>query len=193
MTHHISKSQLEAFSMGYKVNLINSLPGVKSVNLIGTKSESGHENVAIFSTVIHIGSNPALLGFIHRPIGEYGHTLKNILATNYYTINNVPIDITNKADSTSAKLAQDQSEFDYSGLTPMFESEFYAPYVAECPVRIGLALREVHPLLNGTSLVIGEVVEVHINENILTEDGTIDISKSKIAGVIAVATYCSVI
>ena len=47
----------------YRINLINSCSGYKSANLIGTKSVDGITNVAIFSSVTHIGSNPALLGF----------------------------------------------------------------------------------------------------------------------------------
>ena len=53
-----------------RLNLINSLSGVKPANLIGTKDQNGNENLAIFSSVVHLGSNPALLGFILRPQGE---------------------------------------------------------------------------------------------------------------------------
>jgi flavin reductase (DIM6/NTAB) family NADH-FMN oxidoreductase RutF len=42
-------------------NLINSCTGYKSANLIATKSEDGAVNVAIFSSITHLGSNPALI------------------------------------------------------------------------------------------------------------------------------------
>jgi flavin reductase (DIM6/NTAB) family NADH-FMN oxidoreductase RutF len=50
-----------------RLNLINSCTGYKSANLIATKSEDGAVNVAIFSSITHLGSNPALIGFIVRP------------------------------------------------------------------------------------------------------------------------------
>jgi hypothetical protein len=50
----------------YRINLINSSSGFKSANLIATKSKEGISNVAVFSSVIHLGSNPPLLGFLTR-------------------------------------------------------------------------------------------------------------------------------
>ena len=50
-----------------RLNLINSITGVKPSNLIGTKSKDGFSNLAIFSSVVHLGSKPPLIGFITRP------------------------------------------------------------------------------------------------------------------------------
>ena len=50
-----------------RLKLINSISGIKSANLIGTKSLTGVTNLCIISSVTHIGSNPALIGFICRP------------------------------------------------------------------------------------------------------------------------------
>lgn len=50
----------------FKINLINSCSGFKSANLLGTISDEGVSNVAVFSSVIHLGSNPPTLGFILR-------------------------------------------------------------------------------------------------------------------------------
>jgi hypothetical protein len=41
-----------------RLNLINSCTGYKSANLIATKSVDGAVNVAIFSSITHLGSNP---------------------------------------------------------------------------------------------------------------------------------------
>ena len=65
---YISNEELENLHHIYRINLINSSSGYKSANLIGTKSSNGIENVAVFSSVTHIGSNPPLLGFFCRPI-----------------------------------------------------------------------------------------------------------------------------
>ena len=61
---------------------INSLTGFKSASLIGTIDNNKKTNLSIFSSVFHLGSNPALVGFINRPDSVERHTLENILQTN---------------------------------------------------------------------------------------------------------------
>ena len=62
----------------YRINLVNSSSGFKSANLIATKNKEGISNVAVFSSVIHLGSNPPLLGFVTRPTTVPRNTYKNI-------------------------------------------------------------------------------------------------------------------
>ena len=62
-----SKKEILDSDKEYRINLINSITGIKPANLISTISKSGIPNVAIFSSVIHLGSNPPLIGFILRP------------------------------------------------------------------------------------------------------------------------------
>ena len=55
--------QIEKLEKIYRVNLMNSCSGYKSANLIGTISNNGQYNLAVFSSIVHLGSNPPLLGF----------------------------------------------------------------------------------------------------------------------------------
>ena len=64
---YLTKSDFYKMEIIFRINLINSSTGYKSANLIGTKSKSGIENLAVFSSVTHLGSNPAVLGYILRP------------------------------------------------------------------------------------------------------------------------------
>ena len=87
---YYSKEDIQNTSRVKRLNLINSVTGVKPANLIGTISESGVSNLAIFSSVVHLGSNPALLGFIMRPRHEVRRdTYDNILFSNCFTVNQV--------------------------------------------------------------------------------------------------------
>ena len=61
-----------------RLNLINSCTGYKSANLIATKSKDGISNVALFSSVTHIGSNPPMISFITRPLTVKRDTYTNI-------------------------------------------------------------------------------------------------------------------
>ena len=74
-----SKQDIESLDRITKLKIINSVTGVKPANLIGTINKESQSNSAIFSSLVHLGSSPALLGFITRPqTTEVGHTLNNI-------------------------------------------------------------------------------------------------------------------
>ena len=99
-----------------RIRLINAASGIKPANLIGTIDNQGNTNLAIFSSVTHIGSNPPLLGLIMRPIGEIPrHTYSNINENGYYTINHIHPGFTDKAHYTSAIFKKEISEFDRCG------------------------------------------------------------------------------
>ena len=64
---HFDEEQIENLDKIFRINLINSCSGYKSANLIGTISDKGVKNLAVFSSITHLGSNPPLLGFFLRP------------------------------------------------------------------------------------------------------------------------------
>ncbi|MBX2969214.1 MAG: hypothetical protein KF803_07565 [Cyclobacteriaceae bacterium] len=61
----ISASEISSWSRFYRGNFINSLSGFKPVSLIGTISETGQTNLAIFSNIVHLGADPALVGYVN--------------------------------------------------------------------------------------------------------------------------------
>ena len=114
---HFAKADIDQWDKYFKINLINSLSGVRPACLIGTASASGKTNVAIFNSVMHIGADPALIGFFMRPITVERHTHANIKETGSFTINHFCPGDTQKAHHTSAKFRSDISEFEACGLT----------------------------------------------------------------------------
>ena len=177
-TIYLSKDKIAAMDKKYRASLINSLSGFKSVSLIGTINKNKKENLAIFSSVVHIGSDPALIGFIQRPHSVERHTLENILETSFYTINHISKSIYKQAHQTATRYEKNSSEFTEVGLTPEFRENFIAPYVLESSVKYGLEFVErVDLKINDTILIIGQVVEILIPENLITEDGYLDIEK----------------
>ena len=167
----------------YRANFINSITGYKPGNLIGTINEQGITNVAIFSSVVHLGADPALIAFVQRPLTETSHTFKNILNTEVYTINHIHQSFTENAHYTSAKFADGISEFETCGLQPQFIENFAAPFVQQSVIKIGMKLVEMIPIThNNTTLIIGSVQQVIIEDGLLEEDGTINLAA---AGTIA--------
>jgi flavin reductase (DIM6/NTAB) family NADH-FMN oxidoreductase RutF len=166
----------------YKINLINSCAGYKSANLIATKATDNQTNVAIFSSVTHIGSAPPLLGFFLRPTTVLRNTYENIMETGYYTINHIHQKILKDAHHTSAKYEKHISEFDVTDLETDYRDDFYAPFVKNCPVQLAMKYVETYDIkANNTKLVIGEIQGLYIIENLLEKDGFINLSKGAIA------------
>ena len=104
-----SGKEIEDMERIKRLNLINSITGISPANLIGTISNDSIENLSIFSSVIHIGSNPALLGFILRPTKENRRdTYENIIETNKFTINHIHSDMIQKSHYTSVKFKKNE-------------------------------------------------------------------------------------
>ncbi|MFY7844791.1 flavin reductase family protein [Chryseobacterium gambrini] len=179
MLIHFTNQQIAETEERKRTALVNSLSGFKSLNLIGTVNKYGQTNLAVFNSVMHIGANPPLMGFISRPDSVERHTLENIQQTGYYTINHVNKDIFEKAHQTSARYKREQSEFDASGLTAEYKNNFSAPFVQESSIQIGLILKEIVSVKsNGTHLIVGEITDLYFPEEIWDETGILDVEKA---------------
>lgn len=188
---HYTKNAILQMDRVQRIKFINAVSGLKAANLIGTINEKGITNTAIFSSVMHLGSDPALMGFILRPTGDVPrHTYENILTNGSYTINHVHTDMIKQAHYTSAKFDASESEFKFCGLTEEFVADIKAPFVKESHLKIALRYAESLPIeRNGTILVIGEIEHLIIPENAIGTDDDIDLSKIDTAGISGLNTY----
>lgn len=188
---HLTKEDIQNTEKIKRLNIINSITGIKPANLIGTISNDGKTNLAIFSSVIHLGSNPALIGFILRPDRDAGqHTFDNIKENGVYTINHIHESFIEQAHYTSAKFGRDESEFDKCALTEEFIADHKAPFVKESTVKLGMKIVQTIPIeLNGTVLIIGEVEHLIIPDAAMDDQGQIDLSKPNNVGISGLNTY----
>ena len=183
---------IKSMSKIFRLNLINSITGIKPANLIGTKSKDNLENLAIFSSVVHLGSNPALLGMISRPQhNKLKDTYANIKETGYYTINHVSSNFIKKAHYTSAELSRAISEFEVMNLNPEYLQSFYAPFVNQSRVKIGMKYIQSLDLPNGCILIIGEVQLIQLPENSINTSGQINLEEHEAVGISGLDTYYS--
>jgi flavin reductase (DIM6/NTAB) family NADH-FMN oxidoreductase RutF len=168
-------SILEAESF-FRRDLINSLSGYKSLNLIGTRNKDGKTNLSPFSQVFHIGASPPLVGILFRPNSVARHTLENILDTGYFTLNHVTEEFFRQAHQTAARY--EESEFEATGIEKIDKEGFFAPFVAISPVQVGCKLVESQTLqVNGTVLVIASIELLFVDEEGLRSDGSLDLNK----------------
>ncbi|MGB6036336.1 MAG: flavin reductase [Cryomorphaceae bacterium] len=180
---------IEEMDKRFRANFINSISGFKSANLIGTIDPDGRTNLAVFSSVVHIGANPPLIGFIMRPVSVQRHTYENILSKNFYTINALPFAMKEDGHKSSAKFPAGESEFDKTSFTAELNG-FGVPSVVESPISLTCELRSDQQLeVNQTRLIIGEVKEVKLNEAFLQSDGFYDLTKAEVAVISGMDSY----
>ncbi|MET4075502.1 flavin reductase [Hymenobacter sp. UYCo722] len=190
---HLTAADIAGFDKIYRLNLVNGLPGFKPANLVGTAAPDGRTNLAVFSSALHLGSDPALLGIVTRPTTVPRHTYANLKASGCYTLNHVPEALAAQAHYTSANFPDEVSEFDACGFTAEFRDDFPAPYVAESTLSIGLRLLEEHHISNGTVLLVGTVAHVYLRDELLRPDGTLDLAAAGTAAISGLDGYHAVL
>ncbi len=188
---HISRDEISQMEKIERLNLINSCTGYKSANLIATKSVDGNSNVAIFSSVTHLGSNPALIGFIMRPTTVPRDTYKNIMATGFFTVNHITADMIVDAHHTSANYEMGISEFDKTNLEEEYKNEIEIPFVKGSPVQLYCKyVNEYYIKENDTIHVIASIENLFFDENLQHEDGWLQIDKGNVIALNGLDGYC---
>lgn len=174
----ISGNDLNNLDKRYRTTLINSLAGIRQVALVGTMDRNRQSNLSIINSVIHLGAEPSLFGYVSRPHIVERHTLENILETKHYTFNFVTQHFIKNAHQTSARYPKNQSEFKECGFQEeIFENQFV--FVKEASVKIGMKfLEKITIKQNNTDLVIGEIQNVFIEHSRLEKEGFINLENT---------------
>ncbi|MFD0990263.1 flavin reductase family protein [Mariniflexile jejuense] len=155
----------------------------RPIALASTLDSDGNANLSPFSFFNVFSANPPILVFSPaRRVNNNTtkHTLDNVIATKEVVINVVNFDMVHQASLSSTEYPHGVNEFDKTGLT-MLASDIVKPFrVAESPVQIECKVNEIIAL--GTeggagNLVICEVVKLHIDDDVLNEDGSINQQK----------------
>ena len=183
----ITERQIGEWDKYKRVNFFNQLSGVRTPFLIGTRSNDDIDNLAIFNSVVHIGANPPLLGFIMRPTTVERHTYSNIKSTKLLSMNLIHEEILEKAHQTSAKYPIEESEFEAVG--SVLRGLKSVPYVEESNVSLHLEFVEEHKIKNGTILLVCEIKKVLINAKYWSDQEDLDFSKMNVVGVSGLYNY----
>lgn len=171
--------EIKTWERFYRANFINCLTGFKPVSLVGSISSVGVPNLSIISSIVHLGADPALIGYINRPVAAAPDTITNIEHTKCFTINHINESFLHQAHQCSAKYSPEVNEFEVTGLTERYEEGIIAPFVKEALVSYEMELVEISPIhYNKTFFVIGQLKSVFLEESIIDADGFLNLSKS---------------
>ena len=168
---HFSQKDIDELPKIHRLNIINSATGYKSAQLVGTISAEGNENLAVFSSLVHLGSNPALIGMILRPTSVPRHSHANMKSTGVFTLNAIHENQIEDAHHTSASYPESISEFDKTHLEVEKKGTFLAPFVKDSPIQMACKyISEYKIKENDTLLIVGSIEDLYIKESMLLED-----------------------
>jgi flavin reductase (DIM6/NTAB) family NADH-FMN oxidoreductase RutF len=190
---HYSRTDIDQMDKIFRLNLINSCTGFKSANLLGTKSLNGVSNVAVFSSITHLGSNPPLIGFILRPTTVPRDTYRNIKDTGVFTVNHIYSDIIEDAHHTSAKYPDEVSEFTKTDLEEEFLGDFPAPFVKGAKIRLGCSFLNAYEIKeNDTLLLVSAIEHVFIaDQDIQQQDGWLKLENANTVAINGLDGYAT--
>ena len=149
-------TQIESIPKRERAHLINNLCGLRSANLIGT-SDGSKDNLAVFNSVIHLGSNPPLIGIVFRPLTVERHTYNNIKEIKYFSINQITETMTANAHHTSAKFEDHQSEFEFCNIESLHRDGCIIPFVKASNIQMLCAYSREHLLENNCILLTATI------------------------------------
>lgn len=162
---------------------------------VSTVSATGVTNLAPFSFFTGVGSRPPSVLFCpaNRRDGGPKDTLKNILAAREFVINVVPYRLADAMNLSSAELPSEESEFELTGLQISESAVVKAPGVSSSPIRMECRLLQ-HLALDdgpgGANIVLGEIVHMHLDDNVLDSTGYADPVLLDLIGRLGGAAYC---
>ena len=154
--------------------------GPRPIAFASTMDINGTANLSPFSFFNVFSANPPILIFSPaRRVrdGTTKHTLENAKSTKELVINIVNYDIVQQMSLSSTEYPEGVNEFVKSGLTMVPSEKVKAYRVGESPVHFECKVNQVVPLGGkggAGNLIICEVLLMHINEDVLDEDGRID-------------------
>lgn len=164
-------------------NFLNHAIVPRPICFASTIDLKGNVNLSPFSYFNLFGLNPPVV--IFSPLrrvrdNTVKHTLGNIEEVGEVVVNIVSYDMVQQASLSSCEYPKDVDEFMKAGFTKDQSLLVKPPRVKESPVQLECKVLEIKPI--GTkggagNLVIAEVLVMHINEDVLDEDGTIDQQK----------------
>lgn len=161
---------------GYMLSAVAPRP----ICFASTVDAQGNVNLSPYSFFNAFGSNPTTLIFSPaRRVRDntIKHTLENIYETMEVCINVVTYEMVQQASLASTEYEKGVNEFVKAGFTEVPSDLIKAPRVKESPVQIECKVREV--IETGQeggagNLVVCEILKMHISEDVLDDDGTID-------------------
>ncbi|TDV02346.1 flavin reductase family protein [Paraburkholderia caballeronis] len=174
------------FSPLERYKLLSSTVTPRPIAWVSTIDATGKPNAAPFSFFNVFAEDPATLGFAinHRSDTDRKDTGENVRLQREFVVNLVSADLVEKMNVTAIEFGPDIDEFAEAGLTPAASTTIRTPRIAESRVSFECRLMQVVALGTRRSLVLGEVLAMHVRDDAVldAERCWIDTQKLQLVG-----------
>jgi len=166
---------------GLPYNPFKAIIAPRPIGWISSLGADGSVNLAPYSFFNAVGANPPIVMFSSE---EPKDSLANIEETGEFACNFVGESLIHEMSATSATVPRDVNEFELAGLEMAKCEQINAPRVQkahsalECKVTNILRQKDINGVETDLWTVFGQVVGVHISEDVLT-NGRFDLTKAK--------------
>ena len=175
---------------GLPKNPFNSLVIPRPIGWISSKDPNGVVNLSPYSFFNAVCYRPPTVMFASGAgSGADGSkdSLRNIEATGEFVCNMVTVETQEQMNLTSASVSPETDEMEMVGLTPVPSKLVDVPRVAEAPVHLECRHIKSVDIPNWGKndryvIVLGEVIGIHISDDLITEDGLVDVAKMRPVG-----------
>ena len=180
----------------YKILIGSVVP--RPIGWISTVDKAGQPNLAPFSFFNVVCPKPPTVLFCPMIRGTDGNTkdtLNNVKATGEFVVNIVTEELAPAMIASSVEIASDVNEFELTGLETAPSVVVRPPRVAHSPIHFECKLTQIVEIGNnpgGGSVVIGEIVHLHVDERVLFGEDKIDLTVLKPIGRLAGSAYVRV-
>ncbi|MBN1453245.1 MAG: flavin reductase family protein [Anaerolineales bacterium] len=180
----------------YKILIGSVVP--RPIGWISTINASGQPNLAPFSFFNVVCPKPPTVLFCPMIRGTDSNpkdTLNNVKATGEFVVNIVSEELMAAMIASSVEIAPDVNEFDLTGLATTPSVVVKPPRVAESPIHFECRVRKIIEIGNqpgGGSVVLGEIVHLHVDERVLIGEDKIDLAALRPIGRLAGSAYVRV-
>jgi len=175
------------------IGFINPRP----LALGSTCDAAGRPNLAPYSFYNMVCGRPPIVLFCPTTprTGDTKDTLRNVREVGEFVIATVHAALAESMNRCAASLPPERSEWELSGLTPTPATHVRPALVTESPVNLECRLLEVKSFGSGPgagNVVFGEIVAIHVADEILAADGFVDPHKLSTVGRLGGHWYANV-
>ena len=183
---------------GLPYNPFKALVVPRPIGWISTVDRQGVVNLAPYSFFNGLSDAPPMVFFASngqpRSRGGGKDSLRNAEASGEFVVNLATWELREAMNATSAPLPPGESELPRTELSLLPSEKVRPPRVAQSPAHLECRwIRTVDlPCTDpegGNHLVIGEVVGIHIDESILTDEGLVDLARARPIGRLGYMDY----
>jgi flavin reductase (DIM6/NTAB) family NADH-FMN oxidoreductase RutF len=177
----------------YKILTGAVLP--RPVGWISTVNKVGQPNLAPFSFFTVVCANPPTLLFCPMTRSTDSgskDTLNNLRASGEFVVNIVTEQLADAMTRTSVETPPEVNEFEYANLSAAPSFVVQPPRVEASPIHFECKLNQIVEISaqpGGGNIVIGTIVHIHVDEQVLLGEDKIDLEALKPIGRLAGNAY----